>query len=246
MFGENKRAVKEKSFPQAGFGKKILREVPFSLAIFLLICYTVGMKENNRRPADIHTDAPEVIAPELPKTPELPVRTADRERPSRPGTRYRFRFPALTLVVLVAGLALCLAAIGLTSWQFVGFLRGGNLASLLEWLKYILLYGVSAALAVLVAAMLLRSEYILTDRDLTLAFGLLRTRYPLEEIASVHLFKGAGKLVVYFKDEQTKYMAIVIRPSLYETFVRDITSRREQIAFSFSTAEEEEQFKKKK
>ena len=62
----------------------------------------------------------------------------------------------------------------------------------------------------------------------------------------MHLFKGANKLVVYFEDAKSKYMAIVIKDTLYETFVKDLLSRSERIAFSFSTAEEEEEFKKKK
>ena len=100
------------------------------------------------------TDAPEVIAPELPSnTPELPARTElQGDRSSRPGTRYRFRFSPLTRVVLFAGLALCLAAIGLTTWQFADFLRTGNLANTLEWLKFVLLYCVSGALAVIIVA----------------------------------------------------------------------------------------------
>ena len=41
-------------------------------------------------------------------------------------------------------------------------------------------------------------------------------------------------------------MAIVIKESLYETFVKDLLSRNERIVFTFSTAEEENELKKKK
>ena len=191
------------------------------------------------------SDSTEVIAPELPKSSELPV-PGTRDRTSRPGTRYKFRFSPLTLGVLLAGLALCLAAIGLTTWQFADFLRTGNINGALEWIKFVLLYFVSGALTVLIVAMLLRSEYILTNRELTLLFGFVRTKYPLESILSVHLFKGANKLAVYFSDGRNKYMAIVIKDTLYETFAKDLISRNERIAFSFSTAEEEEELKRKK
>ena len=198
--------------------------------------------------ANIHTaDTPEVIAPELPaEKPGLPSVAPDKDRSSRPGTRYRFRFSPLTRAVLAAGLALCIAAIALTTWQFADFLRSGELSSLLEWLKFALLYCVSGALCVIIVAMFVRSEYILTNESLTLAFGFIRSKYPLRTIYSVHLFKGANKLVVYFEDAKSKYMAIVIKDTLYEAFVKDLLSRSERIAFSFSTAEEEEEFKKKK
>ena len=190
------------------------------------------------------SDAPEVIAPELAGKNELPVRAADDG--SRPVTRYKFRFSALTRAVLFAGLFLCVAAIALTTWQLFDLLRTGTNTSALEWLKLGLMYLVSGALGALIVAVLLRSEYQLGGRNLTLVFGFIRTRYPLAAIRSVHLFKGAKKLVVYFEDEKNKYMAIVIRESLYETFVKDLLSRNERIVFTFSTAEEEDELKKKK
>jgi len=79
-----------------------------------------------------------------------------------------------------------------------------------------------------------------------IGFGFLRSRYPISSIASVHLFKGANKLAVYFENEKSKYMVIVIKDTLYETFAKDLISRGDRIAFSFSTAEEEEEIKKKK
>ncbi len=211
------------------------------LAFFREICYTVVMKKNQ---TICPSETPEVIAPELPKK-EMPVRT-EQQPSSRPVTRYKFRFSILILCVLGAGLALCLAAIGLTTWQLADFLQAGSPGSAAQWLKFALLYLVSGSLAVIIIALLIRSEYLLTGKELVLAFGFIRMRYPLESILSVHLFKGAGKLAVYFSDEKNKYMAIVIRESLYETFVKDLLSRSERIAFSFSTAEEEEEFKKKK
>ena len=224
---------------------KILQDMARPLAFYTGICYTVCMKDERNHLNS--SDAPEVIAPELPAPPETPVRSIrQNDRPSRPGTRYRFRFTALTLAVLLAGLALCLAAIGLTTWQFADFLRAGSLGNALEWLKFALLYGVSGALAILIVAMFVRSEYVLTDRELTLVFGFVRSKSPLSTISSVHLFKGANRLVVYFEDAKTRYMAIVIKDTLYETFAKDLISRSEHIAFSFSTAEEEEEIKKKK
>ena len=224
---------------------KILRPFSLPLAISVQICYTWSMKKEN---GTIFTsDTPEVIAPEIPQNnTDLPVRTVSNDNSARPGTRYKFRFSTLTRIVLIAGLALCLAAIALTTWQLSDFLRAGNLSVALEWLKFALLYFVSGALAVLLVAALVRSEYVLTNRTLTLALGFVRTKYAVSAIVSVHHFKGANKLVVYFEDEKNKYLAIVIRESLYETFIKDLLSRNERIAFSFSTAEEEEEFKKKK
>lgn len=155
-------------------------------------------------------------------------------------------FPPLTLAILILALALCAAGFSLTTWQFVDFLRTGNLASALDWIKFFLLYAVSVFIPVIVTAMLVRSEYLLNDTQLVLTFGFIRMRYPLDTIRSAHLFKGANKLALYFNDEKTHYTVIVISPKCYDEFVRAIILRNDRISFTFSTPEEEEEFKKKK
>ena len=89
---------------------------------------------------------------------------------------FRFRFSPLLLAVMIVGLALCAACIGLTSWQFADFLRG-DLTSVYDWLKFFLLYFVSVFLAVLILSMLVRSQYILTEKELVLQFGFVKSRY---------------------------------------------------------------------
>lgn len=158
---------------------------------------------------------------------------------------YPFRFSALMLALCVLGLLLSAAGFAVTSWQFVGFL-GGDLSSVWEWLKYSLLYLASLLLAVLLVAMLIRSRYVLTDTALVMQFGLIKTKFPLSAICSVHLFRGAHKLAVYFDDYKNDFIVIVVKEVWYDEFVRELTARNEKIAFTFSTAEEEAEFKKKK
>ena len=51
--------------------------------------------------------------------------------------KYAFRFSAVMLAVLIAGLVLCAACFALTTWQFTGFLTG-DVSSFYEWVKYAL------------------------------------------------------------------------------------------------------------
>ena len=145
------------------------------------------------------------------------------------------------LVLFSAALVLCVAGFALTTWRFLNFLKGGA-DSVYGWLQYAILYFVSVFLAVLIAAMLVRSEYVVTDKQLIQRFGLIQTKYEIKNIYSVHLFQGAHKLAVYFK---TKYAVIVVKEIWYDDFVRTLTDRKPSIGFSFSTAEEEDEIKKK-
>lgn len=162
-----------------------------------------------------------------------------------PDRRYPFRFSPAMWVVMGLLVALCAAAIALTTWQFVGFLSG-DISSVYEWLKYLLLYLVSGLLSVLLVAMLIRSQYVLTENKLLMRFGFICQSYELKKIFSVHLFRGSGKLAVYFDDFKTKYTVIVVKSEWYDDFVKELLARNERIAFTFSTAEEEAEFKRKK
>lgn len=157
--------------------------------------------------------------------------------------RYPFKFSALMLTFLIAGLVLAFASLGLTIWRFLGFLKE---PSVYGWMQYILLFFVSLFMIALILGMLIRSQYLITGTHLVLQFGFIRQKYELKTIFSVHLFKGLNKVAVYFDDFKTKYTVIVIKEIWYDDFIKALLERRPGIGFSFSTAEEEEDFKKKK
>ena len=162
-----------------------------------------------------------------------------------PIKKYPFHFSPTILAVLLLGLALCAAGIGLTTWQFLGFVRSGDLSSVYEWLKYILLYFVSVFLAIVVVAMLIKSQYLVTEKHLIMQFGIIRSKYDLKKIVSVQHFRGSDKLTVYFDDFKTKYMVIVVKRSWYDDFIKTLTDRNEKITFDFVTQEQENDLKKK-
>lgn len=159
---------------------------------------------------------------------------------------FRFKFSGVMIAMLSLLLALCAAGIALTSWQFVGFLQGGDLSSPYDWLKYALLYLVSILLAIIVIAMLIKSQYIVTEKQLIMQFGIIRSRYEIKDIYSIRLFRGSNKLTVYFDDYKNKYMVIVVKDAWYNDFVEALVRRNEKISFDFITPEEEQENKKKK
>ncbi len=167
----------------------------------------------------------------------------EKNKPTR--KVYPFQFSLLLLALAVLGLALCAAGIGLTTWQLVRALLGGA-PSAYECITYALMYFVSVLLAVILISMLICSRYVLTEDTLILQFGVIRQKFEIKKICSVHLFKGAKKLAVYFDDYHTKYIVIVVKEIWYDDFVRELTARNERVEFTFSSAEEEDAFKKKK
>ena len=156
---------------------------------------------------------------------------------------FRFRFSKMMFLVLGLLLLLCAGGFGLTIWQFLDFLKG-DIGSVWEWLKYCLMFLVCGLLFVLVVAMLIKSQYRITDKELILQFGLIKTRYEIKKIRSVRHFLGSGRLAVYFDDMKNQYAIIVVREKWFSEFVAALRERNEAIEFDFVTAEEENEKKK--
>lgn len=102
---------------------------------------------------------------------------------------YPFQFTNQMIFIFAVALLLCAACFGVSTWRFVGFLQSGDLASFYSWLQYIILYLVSILLAVLITAMLIRSRYTVTEKQIILQFGLIKSKYEIKSIYSIHLFR---------------------------------------------------------
>ena len=161
---------------------------------------------------------------------------------------YKFRFSPLMIAVFSIGIVLCAACIGLTGWQFAEFVGGarGDMTSVWEWLKYILLFFVSIFLAVLLIAMLIRSRYVVTQKQLITQFGIISSKYEIKKIRSIALLGGSKKLNVYFDDYKNRFITIVVKEEWYDDFIHTLLSINERIEFDFTSAEDEKNGKKKK
>ncbi|MDE6274313.1 MAG: hypothetical protein K2L87_04625 [Clostridiales bacterium] len=154
--------------------------------------------------------------------------------------KYKFQFSALIYAMFGIGLALAGAGIGLTIWRIIT--QGAD--GVYQWLQHILILFMSGLFTVIIISMLIKSQYVLYEDKLVLQFGLIRTKYELKKIYSIHLFKGAGKLAVYFDDFKTKYVMVVVKESWYDDFVKTLLDLNPNLGFYFSTAEEEEEIKR--
>ncbi len=157
------------------------------------------------------------------------------ENTKLPNEKFKYRFSATFIAVFCVGLLLSAAGFGINTWQFTGFIQSGDLSSVYEWLKYILLYFASGFLAVLIISMLIRSEYVVTDKELVTKFGFILSRYEIRKINSVCL--TGNKLTVYFDDFKTKYIVVAVRDVWYDEFMKALLARNDKIECSITDEE---------
>ena len=147
---------------------------------------------------------------------------------------YRFKLSKLAAAGCAAGILLGIGGIAFTIYRIYKY--GFADAQLIIQHAVVLIVG---ALAIaLFASILIRSVYKITDTEIVLWFGFIKSAYRIADIESVHLFTKTNKLVLYFKDE--KYTVIVVKPEWHNDFIKEILSKNADIRYDVSTTDSDD------
>lgn len=151
-------------------------------------------------------------------------------------TTYRFRLSKLAVIGCIAGILLGLGAAAYTAYRI--WSNGGDVSVQLG-LQYAVTLLVAALALAIFPSVLIRSVYKVSDTQIVLWFGFIKSVYQIEDIVRIHLFTHTNKLVLYFKDE--RFTVIVVKPEWYNDFVKDITGRKPSILYDASDDDKEEE-----
>lgn len=149
--------------------------------------------------------------------------------------KFKYSFPRLTLILIIAGLAVCLA--GFIVNLYVCITQGISYAvnPALPLVLYILMFFITIVAGGLLVSVLCSSYYSVNQKTLRTAFGFIRSSYDVKQIDIVVLDRETNKLLVYFKDES--YIIIVIKPSQYTDFVQAILDVNPSIEYAIQSVE---------
>ena len=141
---------------------------------------------------------------------------------------FRFRFSPLLLAVMIAGVLLCLACISLTTFQLVEFIKADP-SSVYGWLKYMLMYIASVLLLVILCAVLIKTQYVITNEELILQYGIVKTKYKMKTIYSVEILEKTNKVILYFNEFKTKYSVLAVKEEWCGEFVKTLQDKNDKI-----------------
>lgn len=144
---------------------------------------------------------------------------------------FPLRFSWKIVLLCVSALLLCAAAIAITVVRLV---KNGGVKTFDDVLRYPFLIAISLVLAVLVIALLVKSEYTVDSTRLTTRFGLIKSSTDLGKITALVSDKQTNKLTVKMSEE---YAVISVDPSWSEEFVRAILEGNPSIDYSFTLTE---------
>ena len=117
---------------------------------------------------------------------------------------YKFKLSKIALLLSILAIILSLGGIALTVYRIIKI----GFTSFTVGVQHVVMLIVCVALLVVFISLLIRSYYKITDKEIILKFGVIKSVFKIEEITSVHLFTKTNKLVVYFKNET--YTVIVV------------------------------------
>lgn len=146
---------------------------------------------------------------------------------------YTFKLSKLAVAGCICGILLGLGGIAFTVYRMLSPSIGFSSPQII--IQHIVIIIASLLALVLFPSILIHSVYKVTETEIILWFGIIKSSFPLKDIESIHLFTKTNKLVVYFKDE--RYTVIVVKPDWYNEFVKDICAANKNIRYDVSTTD---------
>lgn len=144
---------------------------------------------------------------------------------------YKFKLSGIALIFLIAALCASAGGIALTVYRIGKY----GFSTVLLGIQHVVILAACGLLIVLLVSILIRSVYTITDKEIVLWFGIIKSTYKIADIESVHLFTKTNKLVLYFKNE--RYTVIVVKPEWYNEFTKEILAKNDRIRYDVSVTD---------
>ena len=149
---------------------------------------------------------------------------------------FKFRFTPLMLILAIAVLILFTAGIALSVWRITKEgIHVFNDVLKSPFLIAICLFGI-----VVVVAMLIRSRYIITKDTFITQFGIIKSKFPVQDFTSVLLDTDNKKLTVYSGEQ---FFVVTTNPEWNNDFVQALREVKPDLEFSFTLTNQEDKTK---
>ncbi|MCD8307210.1 MAG: hypothetical protein LUD51_03155 [Clostridia bacterium] len=154
--------------------------------------------------------------------------------------KFKYKFNTLTYVLIGLCLALAVAALILNTYFLCrdGISSAANVVYPI--LQYALTYFVALAVLLLLVSLLLSSYYSVTKDTFTTCFGIIKSKYKVQDIDMIVLDKTNPKkkdrLAVYFNNDT--YIVIVVKPEWFDAFTDALKEANPSIRYDIENPED--------
>ncbi|MCH5146896.1 MAG: PH domain-containing protein [Clostridiales bacterium] len=146
---------------------------------------------------------------------------------------FKFKYSKLTTAFIYIGLALAVAAFGVTLYTVIK----GDVFSVENKIYPIISHGVmflvSVLLFVILLSLIISSYYSVGNNILKTSFGIIKSKFKIDNIKSVMLDRKTNKLTVHFADNS--FILIAVKPEWYEDFINELLKNNPNIEYTINS-----------
>lgn len=157
---------------------------------------------------------------------------------------FKYKFTRLTSVFIYVGLALCVIGLGLNIYSVITSDIASEAIPIYSIIRYVLLFFIPIVLLVILISLLFSSYYSVDEKTLKTSFGIIKSKYDINEIETVLLDRTTNKLSVYFKNNS--FIVIVVKEEWYSEFIDAICNANSEIEFSIKSKDNDSENDSKK
>ncbi len=151
------------------------------------------------------------------------------KQPPKEAKYFKYQFTKLMVLLAILVLLFCGVGIGISVYRiyrfgvhgFIGFLQS-------PFLILICLFAIA-----LVCAVLVKSQYVVTDTHYITQFGFIKSKYLIKDVTALVLDSDTKKLTVYVGEE---YSVLSMTPQWQDEFIAALRKINPNIDFSFTLA----------
>lgn len=144
---------------------------------------------------------------------------------------FKFKYSKLITVAIYAGIVLAIAAFGVTLYNVLT--ADSVQLSVYRIIGYAVMFFISVLMLVILISLLLSSYYSVDSKTLKTSFGIIKSKFKLENIDSVTLDRTTNKLTVHFVDNT--FILVVVKPEWYEEFINELLKNNPKIEYTVNS-----------
>lgn len=147
---------------------------------------------------------------------------------------FKFRYSKLITGAIYAGMALAVAAFGVTLYKVIkgDILQSTNIYPIIS---NGIMFIISILMFVILVSLLVSSYYSIDTTTLKTSFGIVKSKFKIANIQSVVLDRHTNKLSVHFADNS--FILIVVKPEWYEEFISELLKCNPKIEYTINSKE---------
>lgn len=148
---------------------------------------------------------------------------------------FKFSFSKLTTIFIYLGIALSVAAFGVTLYTVIqgDFLQSSNI--IYPIIGYAAMFVVSVMLLIILISLLVSSYYAVGNKILKTSFGIIKSKFNTDNIEQILLDRATNKLAVHFIDKTS--VMVVVKPEWYDDFIAELLKCNPSIEYTINSIE---------